>query len=633
MENSIHAVANYSIAIGLSILSIWNTRQLVWASWRVRVLVGITTLILFSNGTGHILRLFPEHDAISTPSKLIGSLPAYFSFIAAVCFLTLLPGLIKELNESGKTLQQLQEQVQTCKTNKAAFMSFVSHEIRNPLFAITSNLAFLEDGPLNDEQLRTVTAIDQAAGLMLRLVNDILDLANLESGNVHLNERDFDLRELLNDMAEHTKQEIKMRHKNSVDFLFTMDTSVPRFVRGDAARIVQVAYNLLSNATKFTEQGRIELSVSAEYAITSVSDELHNFSPVLVPSALSLSNSYSRNYDPLQKKDFTTFHDQQRREINHNRMLKLQVKDSGIGISPDVMKDLFKPYTPTKLLGYRKHGGTGLGLSILSKLLQVMGGKIDVKSQEGSGSTFVVYLPLQLSRDSVVVQPGEAFYLLRTSISASKLPLLLHEDEIVRCNSSPDLCHASSHTESPTSCMRTPSNSVEIVKRAPLLPDLQRFQFARNTNVVLVVDDNKVNRKLICRMLVKFNIDFREAANGKEAVDIILQSRNVTENANSPLFGLVLIDLCMPVMGGCEAIRMMRNHNIQIPIIALTANALEECQRDAVCAGADEFATKPIRRSFLYEKLRKYLTLNDPSTRAEESCSRLEDACEESICF
>jgi CheY-like chemotaxis protein len=122
-----------------------------------------------------------------------------------------------------------------------------------------------------------------------------------------------------------------------------------------------------------------------------------------------------------------------------------------------------------------------------------------------------------------------------------------------------------------------------------------------------VVDDNAINRKLLGRMLSHFNVQYDEANNGQEAVDFMKQSRNYTDDLQAPRVGLVLMDWSMPVMDGCEAIQVIRRLGIKVPIVAVTACALDEGEQQFMDSGADEFATKPLLRDDLYTKCRRYL--------------------------
>jgi len=335
-------------------------------------------------------------------------------------------------------------------------------------------------------------------------------------------------------------------------------------------------------------------------------------------------------------------------------VLEIIVSDTGEGISKDRLKTIFKPYTQCKLSDYRKHGGTGLGLSILFKLVQVLGGTIQVESTVGEGSKFVVHLSVAVSpggeellgKTSNHLESDDVAEMFREGMRSSRLPSMFDdaqdEDEGDNEDSSDDreewnccgdrgsfaTCLTQvtandgddSESSLPTSALPPLSKLSKLFEQSSTAPAFhmensnlsntsvshasissRNFDFAPNDNVILVTDDNAMNRKLICRMLSHFRLEYQQAQNGKEAVEKVLQSRNVTGHPDDPWYGVIFMDLSMPVMTGCEAMRVLRQqYKVTIPIVALTANAMEESQEDALIAGATEFATKPILRDDLY---------------------------------
>jgi two-component system chemotaxis sensor kinase CheA len=310
---------------------------------------------------------------------------------------------------------------------------------------------------------------------------------------------------------------------------------------------LQIANNLLSNAVKFTEKGHVDLSVS-----------VHDYHLALA-SKLVHDGQHGTNTNRCDAA---------------NIVLKLTVTDTGPGIAPERIKRIFQSYVQAKLSDYRKHGGTGLGLSIVSKLVNIMGGTIHVNSEEGKGSTFVVYLPVKVDEDDVSLTCEDKISSGKNGDQDGELALILAPPPVLR-------------------------------RRSQVLP---MFKLPPKSAVVLVVDDNDLNRKLLGRMLSQFKVEYVEASNGQEAVDAVKASRNFTRNPNDCCIGLILMDLCMPVLDGYEAIEVIRRDlNVNVPILALTANALEQERDKVLRAGATEFETKPILRRDLHAKCQKYL--------------------------
>lgn len=248
----------------------------------------------------------------------------------------------------------------------------------------------------------------------------------------------------------------------------------------------------------------------------------------------------------------------------------------------------------------------GLGLSILTKLADIMRGTLHIESKEGVGSQFTVYLPFRVpslgngSCDTNVlnivdvIHPGQFPGVLPSDLEPSATASGLDNRP---AQGLLDVANSVSSTEFKAT---KPSNSIKKNQ-------LPKFSFPPGENVVLAVDDNELNLKLISKMLEHFNLEHRTAMHGKAAVDIMRMSRNMTGNQEAPNFSLILMDMQMPVMDGLEAIQTLRKDGLNIPIIALTANALDHHRDEALSAGATEFATKPILREVLYEKCRHHL--------------------------
>jgi len=616
-EDCIIAVAYFSIPVQILIAVSYYPR-LTMMPTRLLCLSVLFALFIFCCGIGHVLRCF-DH-ANGAVFRFMNGMTAVISILTAVCLVPLVPSLMSSLDVSLADMQRLNEETLASKSKLKTFMAFLCHEIRNPLFAITSNLTFLSDEPLTSEQQTSVRAIGQATQLMLRLVNDVLDLNKLESGQIQVEERSFDIKNLLHHVAEQAQADAAKRHNGAVEFRFIMADSVPHVVKADSARILQIAYNLLSNASKFTKAGHIDFVASVERNRPPEGSD-HNIEVDV--GSHGPAHQTSRNEISM-----AALLDDAERGISRKRALndmtdefatlRIVVADTGAGISSDRISAIFVPYSQGKLSNYRQHGGTGLGLAILAQLVEIMGGTISVDSKEGVGTTFDVRIPVKLPAQIGSVDPEHLESVFKRSKNVSKLPDLFVDDELFDFETESTSIHgislSTSRSTSSSSSAALASQASSRSSTAASYPVpvsaskmLSKFNFVPNSKVVLVTDDNTVNRKMLCRMLSNFNLEYKQAVNGLEAVDIILSSRNVTNNPDAPWFGLVLMDLSMPIMGGCEATRILRRKRVKIPIIALTANALEETQEDALCAGATEFVAKPILRTDLYNKCQKYL--------------------------
>ncbi|MEA1897811.1 MAG: ATP-binding protein [Bacteroidota bacterium] len=257
------------------------------------------------------------------------------------------------MNESRDELEREKEEAEATSESKSRFMARLSHEIRTPLNAIIGFIEQLHKTSLNETQENYLKIIDQSSIYLLDLVNEILTFSKIESGEQKLDMVDFNIETLFNEIYNTLK--IRAREKN-INFRYSFDKKLKLILRGDTFRLKQIVNNLISNAIKFTEYGYVELKV------------MH-----------------------LKEED--------------NRVwIRFTVSDTGIGISRDKIKDVFKEYKQASAGIARKHGGTGLGLTISKRLTELMNGRISVKSTEGKGSRFIVEIPMEKSERSFLTK-------------------------------------------------------------------------------------------------------------------------------------------------------------------------------------------------------------------------------------
>jgi len=383
---------------------------------------------------------------------------------------------------------------------KGEFLANVSHEIRTPMNAIIGMSDLALHSGMAEPQRGYIQRVSTAARLLLGILNDILDFSKIEAGKLDLEQTPFCLTDVLDSLLDVVG--VKAREKGLV-LSFTVASDAPIRLMGDPLRLQQVLVNLVGNAVKFTAQGQVKLSVRV------------------------LSQS---------PKDAT---------------LRFEVRDTGVGMTPEQLARLFQPFTQGDSSTSRHFGGTGLGLAISRQLVAMMGGEIDVSSRPGDGSTFGFSLryPLDLARtgDGQTQWQG-----LRSgghgghSATLGHLPL-------------PD---------------------------AP--PELAGVR-------VLLAEDNEVNQELAVALLERVGITVVVAASGHEVLALLAEQR----------FDGILMDCQMPGMDGYTATRCIRADARwkALPIIAMTANAMVSDRQKVLDAGMNDHIAKPISVEDLYAKL------------------------------
>ncbi len=403
--------------------------------------------------------------------------------------------LEERVEQRTAELAVAQEEAESANRAKSSFLANMSHEIRTPLSAIVGLSRLLRRGGVTPEQSARLAQIDRSGEHLLSIVNDVLDLSKIEAGQLVLESASFNLQDLLSHVVSTLAEPAREK-----GLRLQVDAGqVPVWLRGDATRLQQALLNYAANAVKFTARGSVVLRAALEH------------------------------------------------EEGDQLLLRFTVTDSGPGIAPEVLADLFQPFRQGDASISRRHGGTGLGLAITQRLAQLMGGQVGAESQPGKGSSF--WLSVRVTRGTEVQPPPPA---LDSRIDAA-------------------------------TWLR------------------QRHSSAR----ILLAEDNPVNREVALAMLEDVGLQVDTAYNGLE----VLQRVQAAQARGQAPYDLVLMDMQMPLMDGLQATRALRalpgwQHT---PILALTANAFDDDRRACTEAGMSDFISKPFDPDKLYAVMLRWL--------------------------
>ncbi|MDB6446431.1 MAG: response regulator [Mesorhizobium sp.] len=397
-------------------------------------------------------------------------------------------GLEQASREQHQAMTQLiktREEAEKANSAKSEFLAMMSHELRTPMNGVLGMLQLLETTRMTDEQHEYTALASESTEHLLKVINDILDFSRIERSALELEHIPFNLAELVGSCAQSFQHSAAQR-RLGLDLQIPDDMHALQ-VQGDPTRIRQILVNLIGNALKFTEQGRVTVQC-------------------------------------------------QWQALDHELLwFTCTVRDSGIGIPAESLERMFDAFQQADSSISRRYGGTGLGLPIARTLAERMGGTLRAQSEEGQGSVFTLEIPLALS---------------------TQVPAAL----------------------------------------APRLPGGNGHGEGRH---VLLVEDNPVNQTVIEAMLRSLGFAISIASDGAQAI----------RSAESLKFDLILMDCRLPIVDGYEATRQIRQLPgcDQLPIVALTANALQGDREACLAAGMNDYLAKPFKRVDLQQILQRWV--------------------------
>lgn len=553
-------------------------------------------------------------------------------FFGSILFYTKKSDKIKtRLKESELKCQQISMDADKAVKIKNEFLANMSHEIRNPMNGIIGMMHVLLDSDLNNEQKKYSKIVYSSANALLSIVNDILDLSKITAGKLELDVLDFDLDLAIQDIV--SLPELQARQKG-IDFTYSIDTDIPCLLQGDIGRIRQIINNLTGNAVKFTESGKVVLSVSLKSE-----DESH---------------------------------------VN----LYFTVEDTGTGIKEDQVETLFEAFTQADSSITKEYGGTGLGLSISKMLVEKMQGEIGVESIEMIGSTFWFTLKLKKQsknkktvniftqdiKNCKILALGdmsslginfeknlnalnidysqafditEAIEMLKWAYDnknpfhiaileakesdsfAKKFAKKITQEFFLKNIKLMLLTSVGSKGDAKLfeemgfaaflsmpveknlflNCIKAVlSEPIDNDTRIPIITKYSIIESKKQNRRILIVDDMETNFLTAKALIGKQGYSTDQAKNGLEAVQKHKKNK----------YDLIIMDCQMPVMNGFDASRQIRLNEKDlkidyVPIIAMTGNAFESDQKKCFDAGMDDFIAKPVDPAVLSQKINSNL--------------------------
>jgi signal transduction histidine kinase/DNA-binding response OmpR family regulator len=556
--------------------------------------------------------------------------------------------MVARLAELRERAQEAKEAAEAGSRAKSEFLANMSHEIRTPLNGVIGMLDLLAGTRLDARQARYSQVAKTSAETLLELINDILDFSKIEAGKLELEEADFDLQMLVEDVCDILGQRAEAK---GLELVACVAPEVPSAVRGDATRLRQVLINLISNAIKFTEQGNVVVRVALE-----------------AEAAESLA-------------------------------VRVTVSDTGIGIAPERLDRLFKPFSQVDASTTRKYGGTGLGLAVCRQLVELQGGTIGVESEPGRGSVF--HFTVRLAKPSTrppsrqvpgdlvglrvlvvddnatnrevlagqlsgwgfahaaatdgpsalelleaAAEEGRPYELAILDVQMPGMDGLQLAREIKRRERIKDtvLLVLTSLGESMSPAKMTELGLagylVKPVRQSRLFDAIIRAMAGESSAAglpdriepsaaeprpslagrarILLAEDNEVNQMVAAEVLRRNGLACDIVANGREAVEAVSQKH----------YDLVLMDCQMPELDGFEATRAIRQLERQraaqgekrhLAIIALTAHAIKGDRDLCLEAGMDDYVTKPIDQGRLLGAIRRWLAAEPLAAKPPET--------------
>jgi CheY-like chemotaxis protein/nitrogen-specific signal transduction histidine kinase len=413
--------------------------------------------------------------------------------------------------EEVKMREKAEIEAENASRAKGDFLSHMSHEIRSPLNAVIGMINIANEEKNVEGMKVYLDKAGNAAKHVLGVINDILDMSKIEANKLELSDSEYDFGKMMTSVVDVASIRAQEKH---IQIVVNMAQDIPAFVISDELRLSQVITNLMTNAIKFTpENGKVTL-----------------------------------NAQKVEEKDD---------EVT----VRIEVEDSGIGISPEQQAKLFSPFNQADRTIAKQFGGTGLGLAISKRIIELMQGKIWIESELGKGAKFIFTLKMKKGT------------------------------------------HSADGAESASACSAAASAVTGAAGAPPKAPGLKASDLHLQGITILAAEDMDFNQEVLSKYLEKTGVTIDYAENGKEAVEKF--------KVNYEKYSLILMDINMPEMDGDEATKIIRALDLkkakEIPIIAMTADVFKEDVEKCLSVGMNDHISKPIVPKIIYAKLKQYL--------------------------
>ncbi|MEL7237216.1 MAG: ATP-binding protein [Planctomycetota bacterium] len=514
------------IAAYVRVFIVWRKAYLSEAPEdRNRRLMQLGWMFLMCGTAGYALSLlmfvWPAYRLTAIVLLAVAVVIWVFAWRLDTAMLTLTAGRLKR--ELGEEYQKRAEQAEAANKAKSDFLANMSHEIRTPMTAVVGYAELLRDNETDAElQDEYSERIQRNAKHLLTLVNDVLDLSKIEADQLMLTPESACVETIIVETVEMLQHRAKNK---GIELMTRFESSTFGEMPGvviDVTRVRQILVNLIGNAIKFTSEGSV-----------------------------------------LVWADVT--------ERDGDAVLEIVVRDTGIGISPEVQDRLFQPFCQGDETVTRRYGGTGLGLVICRRLAQAMGGDVTLSSEPQRGSTFVVSFPVEVTARPIAEDAAKP-------ASDAVAEIAADEAEV-----SPSTMSVAPATQA----------TAETV--------------AADTKRVLLVEDGEDNQRLISFHVQRAGHTVVVAENGQVGLSLFKKE--------GP-FDLVLMDMQMPILDGYATAQELREQGSTVPIVALTAHAMAGDRERCINAGCDDYLSKPIDRDRLLETIDMWTQPREVERRA-----------------